>query len=75
MEQFDVGADKSFIQYFLSSRGLDIPFIIRECFLGYKYRKAEKKLYEESATIPTNLIILYYLKNYKQLQILIQNKY
>lgn len=63
MRPDEFSSDKSFIQFFLSSRGLDVPFIINECFLGYKHRKADKKLYEESATVPTNLIKLYYILN------------
>lgn len=44
----------------LNSAGIDIDFIIQEAFLGYKYRKISKKLYEEKAEIPTKLIIMYY---------------
>lgn len=35
-------------------------FVIRESFLGYKYRKGRGKLYENDAEIPNNLIRLYY---------------
>ena len=37
----------------LNSAGVDIDFVIQEAFLGYKYRKLSKKLYEEKAEIPT----------------------
>ena len=40
----------------LNSAGVDIDFVIQEAFLGYKYRKLSKKLYEEKAEIPTKLI-------------------
>lgn len=44
----------------LNNAGIDIDFVIQEAFLGYKYRKASKKLYEEKAEIPTKLIKMYY---------------
>lgn len=44
----------------LNSTGIDIDFVIQEAFLGYKYRKLSKKLYEEKAEIPTKLIKMYY---------------
>lgn len=44
----------------LNNAGIDIDFVIQEAFLGYKYRKASKKLYEEKAEIPTKLIRMYY---------------
>ena len=44
----------------LNSAGVDIDFVIQEAFLGYKYRKLSKKLYEEKAEIPTKLIKMYY---------------
>lgn len=40
------------------------PFtVIQEAFLGYKYRKREKKLYDGDAKLPTTLIKLYYELN------------
>ncbi len=42
---------------------LDIPFVISQSFLGYKYRKREGKLYEKDGIIPTKLIKLYYSLN------------
>ncbi len=39
---------------------LDIPFIINQVFLGYKYLKREGKLYEKDSEVPTKLIQLYY---------------
>lgn len=44
----------------LQSMGLDTMFLIRESFLGYKYRKREKILYDKDQEIPTKLIKLYY---------------
>ena len=40
-----------------------MPFIIREAFLGYKYRRNEKKLYDGSFEIPTKLISMYFALN------------
>ena len=40
-----------------------MPFIIREAFLGYKYRRNEKKLYDGSFEIPTKLITMYFALN------------
>lgn len=40
--------------------GLDIRFLIRESFLGYKYRKHNGKLYDTDSKIPTDLIKAYY---------------
>lgn len=53
------------MQYFelgeaLLKIGVDPLFIIQETFLGYKYRKREKKLYDSDRNIPTNLIRIYY---------------
>lgn len=55
--------EKEILQYFLSKVGLDTPLMIQEAFLGYKYRKRTKKLYETDALIPTNLIKMYYSLN------------
>lgn len=44
----------------LQKIGLDPLFIIQESFLGYKYRKREKKLYDSDKNIPANLIRIYY---------------
>ena len=55
------GKDK-LLQY-LDSVGIDALFLIRESFLGYKYRKSNNKLYETDAVIPTQLIRLYYSLN------------
>lgn len=54
---------KELVQYVLSTAGLDVPFIIQESFLGYKYRKRSKKLYETDALVPTKLIRMYYSLN------------
>ena len=44
----------------LESMGIDPLFIIKETFLGYKYRKQEHILYNHEPDIPTKLITLYY---------------
>ena len=40
--------------------GLDPEFLIRESFLGYKWRKERKKLYGTDISVPTKLIKMYY---------------
>lgn len=45
---------------------LDTSFLINQAFLGYKYRKREKKLYEKDGIIPTKLIRLYYNLNHNE---------
>lgn len=44
----------------LQSMGIDPMFLIKEVFLGYKYRKREKILYDQDRELPTKLIKLYY---------------
>ena len=44
----------------LESIGIDSLFIIKETFLGYKYRKQEHILYNLDQDIPTKLITVYY---------------
>ena len=44
----------------LESVGIDPLFIIKETFLGYKYRKQEHILYNQEPDIPTKLIKVYY---------------
>lgn len=39
---------------------VDYDFIIRECFLGYQYRKVRKQLYQGDADVPKKLITLYF---------------
>jgi len=39
---------------------IDYDFIIRECFLGYQYRKVRKQLYSAYSDIPKKLIGLYF---------------
>jgi len=51
---------KQNINYALQSMGIDSLFIIKETFLGYKYRKQEHILYNQDKDIPTKLITLYY---------------
>lgn len=52
--------DKFEVSEALQQIGVDPLFIIQESFLGYKYRKREKKLYDSDSEIPTKLIRLYY---------------
>ena len=52
--------EKRMLRYFLEKNGLDVPFIIQEAFVAYKYRKRNNRLYETDAIIPTKLIRLYY---------------
>lgn len=52
--------DKFEVSEALQQIGVDPLFIIQESFLGYKYRKREKKLYDSDCEIPTKLIRLYY---------------
>lgn len=52
--------DKFEVSDALQQIGVDPLFVIRESFLGYKYRKREKKLYDGDSEIPTKLIRLYY---------------
>ena len=44
----------------LQSMGIDSLFIIKETFLGYKYRKQERLLSVADKDIPTKLITIYY---------------
>ena len=55
--------DKEVILDMFLKAGLDIPKFIQEAFLGYKYRKQNGHLYEETAAIPTMLIKFYYSLN------------
>jgi len=55
--------EKDVLLLALSKAGLDIPLLIQESFLGYKYRKRNKHLYESTAMFATNLIKLYYSLN------------
>lgn len=43
-----------------SEMGIDIPFLIQESFLGYKYRRNNKKMRISDDNIPTTLIKMYY---------------
>lgn len=62
-ENYELSFKKELVLGMLSDIGLDMPAFIREAFLGYRYRKNNKTLYEQSATIPTMLITLYYSLN------------
>ena len=56
---------KKIINEALESLGLDQMFIIKEAFLGYKYRKREKILYDQDQELPAKLIKLYYSLGYE----------
>lgn len=43
--------------------GVSLEFVIQEAFLGYKYRKDHKKLYDTDSVVPEQLIRLYYGMN------------
>ena len=58
-----IDSDKDLLYSVLSRVGLDIPLLIQESFLGYKYRKRTKHLYESTAMFANNLIKLYYSLN------------
>ena len=47
----------------LVDMGIDPYTVIQETFLGYKYRKKNKILYDSDQTIPATLIKLYYGSN------------
>lgn len=47
----------------LQNIGIEPEFLIRESFLGYKWRKERKKLYGTDKTLPTKLIKMYYELN------------
>ncbi len=51
---------KVLVSRYLNEIGLDTSFIIRETFLGYKWRKERGKLYTDDRGIPTKLIKMYY---------------
>lgn len=57
----------------------DIEFLIQESFLGYKYRKENKKLYTYDVDLPKKLISLYYLndenRNFEKISKAFINKY
>lgn len=53
-------APKAILHSALTNAGLDIPFMIQEAFLGYKYRKSNHKLYKDDDELPSKLIRLYY---------------
>lgn len=52
----------------LQKMGIEPLFLIQESFLGYKYRKREKKLYESDANIPNTLIRMYYSLNTERIE-------
>lgn len=47
----------------LVNMGFDIPLLMQEAFIGYKYRRNNKKLSFSDDNIPTNLIKIYYSLN------------
>ena len=55
--------EKKLLLFLLSKKNLDVPFMIQEIFLAYKFRKRSGKLNETDDIIPTKLIRLYYSLN------------
>lgn len=55
--------DREFFFRHLNEIGIDTEFIIRETFLGYKWRKERGKLYGADRDLPTKLIKMYYELN------------
>ncbi len=51
---------RELVSYYLGEIGVDPEFIIRESFLGYKWRKERGKLYGVDLELPTKLIRIYY---------------
>lgn len=51
---------KRWVSLYLKEIGVDTEFIIRESFLGYKWRKERGKLYSADRELPTKLIRMYY---------------
>ena len=52
--------EKKYLLHLLELNKLDVPFMIQEAFLAYRYRKRNKSLYDDDAVIPTKLIRMYY---------------
>lgn len=55
--------EKELVLKHLDSIGVDTTFLIRESFLGYKWRKERDKLYGRDEELPTKLIKMYYELN------------
>ncbi len=55
-----ITVQKEALQNALNNAGVDVPFMIQETFLGYKYRKINHKLYREDDDLPLKLIRIYY---------------
>ena len=60
--------DKFEVSEALQKLGVDSLFIIQESFLGYKYRKREKKLYASDSIVPASLIRIYYGLNESKIE-------
>ncbi len=56
----DKNIEKKYLLYLLELNKLDVPFMIQEAFLAYRYRKRNKSLYDDDSVIPTKLIRMYY---------------
>ncbi len=56
----DKAMEKRLLLYLLQQNQLDVPFMIQEAFVAYKYRKRNNRLYESDAIVPTKLIRVYY---------------
>lgn len=51
---------REMVSYYLGEIGVEPEFIIRESFLGYKWRRERGKLYGVDQDLPTKLIRIYY---------------
>ena len=59
-EKIELDFDRNLVVGMLSNVGVDPYDLLIQLFLGYKYRKNNKTLYEQTAVVPTMLITLYY---------------
>lgn len=63
----------------MSQNDFDMEFLIQESFLGYKYRKENKKLYTSDSDLPKKLIYLYFAtdqdRNFEEIPQAFVNRY
>ena len=57
------GVQNNLLQYLLERAGFPALFLLKETFLGYKFRKSRKKLEIDDDELPTLLLRLYYSLN------------
>ena len=53
-------------KFYTNLNEVGVEFLIRESFLGYKYRKQNGKLYAADSEVPTKLIAAYYGLNFDE---------